>query len=111
MKNPKFQVFKSQSNQQYYFRLKAKNGEIILASEGYTRKLSCIKGITSVKTHALNLNCFIRKDQSYNYTFNLRANNHKIIGRSENYTTAQARDKGIHSVRRNAIHAGIQYIL
>ncbi|NJK97274.1 MAG: YegP family protein [Bacteroidales bacterium] len=33
MENPKFQVFKSQANSQYYYRLKARNGEIILKGE------------------------------------------------------------------------------
>lgn len=33
MDNPKFQVFKSFVNSQYYYRLKAKNGENILNGE------------------------------------------------------------------------------
>ena len=49
MENPKFQIFKSTSNLQYYFRLRAKNGEIILGSEGYTTKVNCQNGIGSVQ--------------------------------------------------------------
>lgn len=44
MNNPKFQVFKSTYNNQYYFHLKAKNGEKILSGEGYTTKQSCLNG-------------------------------------------------------------------
>lgn len=45
MENPKFQVFKSTANNQYFYRLKAKNGQIILGSEGYISKQGCMNGI------------------------------------------------------------------
>jgi len=51
MSNPKFQVFKGEDDQ-FYFRLKAANGEIICASQGYTSKQSCLNGIEAVKTAA-----------------------------------------------------------
>ena len=51
MDNPKFQVFKGQ-DEQFYFRLKAANGEIICASQGYTTKQSCINGIEAIKSVA-----------------------------------------------------------
>ena len=51
MSNPKFQVFKGKDNQ-FYFRLRATNGEIICNSEGYTTKQSCLNGIKAVKSVA-----------------------------------------------------------
>jgi uncharacterized protein YegP (UPF0339 family) len=51
MENPKFQVFKGQDDQ-FYFRLKAANGEIVCASQGYTTKQSCINGIEVIKSVA-----------------------------------------------------------
>ena len=51
--NPKFEIFKDKSGE-FRFRLKAKNGEIIAASEGYVRKYSCKKGIESVRTNAVD---------------------------------------------------------
>ncbi len=50
-KNPKFEVFVDKKGE-FRFRLKAKNGEIIAASEGYTAKASCMNGIESVKKNA-----------------------------------------------------------
>ena len=50
-KSPKFEVFVDKKGE-FRFRLKAKNGEIIAASEGYTAKSSCINGIESVKNNA-----------------------------------------------------------
>ena len=46
--NPKFEVFKDKDDQ-FRFRLKAANGLIIAASEGYKAKDGCLKGIDSVK--------------------------------------------------------------
>ena len=101
MENPKFQVFKG-TNQQFYFHLKARNGEKILSSEGYTTKQSCLNGIDSVKTNAPYDSRYERKGSSYNYSFNLKAGNGEIIGRSETYLTAAGRDNGIEAVKRDA---------
>ena len=51
VKNPKFEIYLDKAGQ-FRFRLKASNGEIILASEGYTAKDSCKKGIESVRKNA-----------------------------------------------------------
>ncbi|MGS9811931.1 DUF1508 domain-containing protein, partial [Pseudomonas aeruginosa] len=46
----KYEIFLG-TDRQYYFRLKAPNGEKILASEGYTTKANCQNGIQSVKVN------------------------------------------------------------
>ena len=51
MKNPKFQIFKGK-DKQFYFRLKAANGEIICSSEGYSTLQNCNKGIEAIKNIA-----------------------------------------------------------
>lgn len=50
-KCPKFEIYLD-AKKEYRFRLKARNGEIILASEGYKAKKSCENGIESVKKNA-----------------------------------------------------------
>lgn len=50
-KNPKFEMYLDKAGE-YRFRLKARNGEPILASEGYKAKSSCLNGIESVKKNA-----------------------------------------------------------
>ena len=50
-KNPSFEIYKDKKDE-FRFRLKAKNGEIILASEGYTSKAGCLNGIESVRKNA-----------------------------------------------------------
>lgn len=47
----KFEIFKDKSDQ-FRFRLKAGNGEIIAVGEAYTTKAACENGIKSVKENA-----------------------------------------------------------
>ena len=49
--NPKFEMFQDKAGE-FRFRLKARNGQIIAVSEGYTTKASCENGIASVKKNA-----------------------------------------------------------
>ena len=49
--NPKFEMYKDKA-EEFRFRLKARNGEIIATSEGYTTKAACENGIESVRKNA-----------------------------------------------------------
>ena len=49
--HPKFEMYQDKAGE-YRFRLKARNGEIIAVSEGYTAKASCLNGIESVRKNA-----------------------------------------------------------
>lgn len=49
--NPKFEIYADRGGE-FRFRLRASNGENILASEGYRAKASCKKGIESVIKNA-----------------------------------------------------------
>ena len=51
VKHPKFEVYKDKAGE-FRFRLKATNGQIIAAAEGYTPKDGCLNGIASVKKNA-----------------------------------------------------------
>lgn len=108
MNNPKFTMYSSSVNSQYYYHLRATNGEIILSGEGYTSKQNCLNAIYSVKANAPNDSRYDRKDMPGNYTFNLKAANGEIIGRSENYTTVYARENGIVAVKRDAPGAPVE---
>ena len=50
-KCPKFQIYLDKAGE-YRFRLLASNGQNIAASEGYSRKDSCLNGIESVRKNA-----------------------------------------------------------
>ena len=49
--NPKFEIYVDKAGE-FRFRLTAKNGQNILASEGYAQMAGCTNGIESVKTNA-----------------------------------------------------------
>jgi len=104
-----FEIFKSPKDDQFYWRLRAANGEIVLRSEGYTSKQSAEKGIASVRVHSPsdeNYTRFIAKNKEY--AFNLKAKNNEIIGWGETYKTAQGRDHGIEVVKQIAPDAPIE---
>jgi uncharacterized protein YegP (UPF0339 family) len=98
----KFEVYKDKRGE-FRFRLKASNGQNILASEGYTSKSSCMNGIESVKKNAADESRFEKKEtKAGKHMFNLKAGNHQVIGTSESYETVASRDNGIASVMKNA---------
>jgi hypothetical protein len=98
----KFELYKDKAGE-YRFRLKAGNGEIILASEGYKQKASAKNGIESVRKNApLDERYERKKTKSGKPMFNLRASNGQVIGVSESYSGEAARDNGIASVKSNA---------
>ncbi len=51
--NPKFEMYTDKSGE-YRFRLKARNGEVIATSEGYSSKAACENGIESVRKNVLD---------------------------------------------------------
>ena len=103
----KFELKKAKDGE-FFFHLKAANGQIILASEMYKEKSSAENGIASVKKNASNGAHYERKDtKNGHYMFNLKAANHQVIGTSQTYKTAETRDEGIASVRTNAPSAPV----
>jgi uncharacterized protein len=108
MSQAKFEIYRSEKNAEFYFRLKAANGKIILSSEGYKGKSSCENGIASVKKNAPMDERYDRKiNKAGQYYFNLKAGNGEIIGTSESYATADNRDQGIEAVKSSAPDAMI----
>ena len=51
--NPKYEMYYDKSGD-YRFRLKAKNGSIIVKSQGYSSKSNCVTGIESVRKNAMS---------------------------------------------------------
>lgn len=103
----KFELYKDKAGE-FRFRLKAGNGEIILASEGYKQKDSALNGIESVRKNAADDARFEKKETSSGKPmFNLKATNGQVIGTSESYSSTAARDNGVASVQKNAPDAAL----
>jgi uncharacterized protein YegP (UPF0339 family) len=96
-------VISKRKNGEFQFVLKAGNGQVILASEGYTTKAACENGIESVKKNAQTDARFdLLEAKNGKPYFNLKATNGQIIGTSEMYESVAARENGIASVAKNA---------
>ncbi|VBB47300.1 conserved hypothetical protein [uncultured Paludibacter sp.] len=90
-------------NGEFQFVLKAGNGQVILSSQGYEAKSSCMNGIESVRKNSLDDKRFDRKESSNGKPFfNLTATNGQVIGTSEMYESVAACENGIESVKKNA---------
>jgi uncharacterized protein YegP (UPF0339 family) len=95
-------VIKKGKNNEFYFNLKADNGQVILASEGYSTKTACENGIASVKKNSAEDGRYEKKKSTNGkHFFNLKASNGQIIGKSEMYESEASMLKGIESVKKN----------
>ena len=103
----KFEI-KTAKNGQFYFNLKADNGQVILTSEMYTAKKSCDNGIASVKKNAVDETRFaLTQSENGKYHFNLKSGNHQVIGSSQMYESEASAKAGIESVMKNAPEAEV----
>ncbi|SBV93467.1 hypothetical protein KL86DYS2_10546 [uncultured Dysgonomonas sp.] len=103
----KFEISK-RKNGEFQFNLKAGNGQVILSSEGYTKKENCKKGIESVRKNSQVGSRFEKLESKNGKSyFNLKATNGQIIGTSELYESVASRDNGIASVVKNAPDAEV----
>ena len=103
----KFEI-KTRKNGEFQFNLKATNGQVILTSEGYKTKASCLNGVESVKKNSQDEKRFDIKEASNGKPyFNLMAGNGQIIGSSQMYANETNMKNGIASVMKNAPEAEI----
>ncbi|MDO8366923.1 MAG: YegP family protein [Saprospiraceae bacterium] len=101
-------VITTRANGEFQFNLLAGNHQVILSSEGYSAKASCLNGIESVRKNSADDARFERKESSNGkYYFNLKSTNGQIIGSSQMYESEASRDNGIESVKSNAPDATV----
>jgi len=102
-------VTKTGNDGQFYFSLKADNGQVIISSQGYTTTKSMQNGIDSMKANALEDARYERLNASNDkFYFTLKAANGQVIGKSQMYESEAGRDKGIESVKSNAPGATVE---
>lgn len=101
-----FELFRDEAGD-HRFRLKADNGEIILASEGYATKADAEEGIEVAQKLAPDAMNYERKRTDAGHSFMLQSYNGEVVGTSALYTTTAARDKGIEAVKDEAPGADV----
>jgi uncharacterized protein YegP (UPF0339 family) len=103
----KFEIT-TRKNGEFQFNLKATNGQVILTSQGYKTKATCLNGVESVKKNSKEVERFEKKVATDGSPyFNLIATNGQVIGSSQMYANEANRDNGIASVMNNAPDAEI----
>ena len=104
-----FEIYKSPKNKQFYFRLKARNHQIILTSQAYKSKASCQNGVKSVQKNATSEQNFqLKQAKDGKFYFTLDAKNRDVIGSSQMYASKATRKKGLASVIANAPSASVK---
>lgn len=95
-------------NGEFQFNLKATNGQVILTSEGYTKKESCLNGIESVRKNGpVEERYEVKVAKNGKPFFNLKASNGQVIGSSQMYASERTLKAGIASVIKNAPEAEV----
>lgn len=97
-----FEIYQSEKTGKYHFRLKAKNGEIILSGQAYKDKAGCENGVASVGKNGKDESRFeIKESSDGKQYFVLKSGNGQVIGQSQMYKTGSGLKNGIASVGRN----------
>lgn len=101
----KFTLFTGK-NGEFYWNLKAGNGEIIGQSEGYTTKSAALNGIESTRKNAPEEGRYEMKEaKNGKFHWNLKAANGQIIMSSQMYESESGAKNGIQSTMKNAPEA------
>lgn len=101
----KFELYKDKAGE-FRFRLKAANGQILLASEGYKTKPNALAGIESIKKNAGSPARYVKKAQANGKPFFvLTATNGQTIGQSQAYDSDAACETGMAAVPSAATDA------
>ncbi len=94
----RFQIFRGE-NGQYYARLRAANGEIVLTSEGYVSSTGATNVVESLRRNAtVSASYEIRTSANGQYYFVVIAPNNETIGTSETYTTRSNATRAVDTV-------------
>lgn len=99
----KFEIFKSDHSGKFYFRLKSRNGQVILQSQAYEAKSSAENGASSVAKHCRDAACYESKQTANGkWHFNLKSSNGQIIGSSQMYASQSTMKAGMEAIQRVA---------
>lgn len=101
-------VISKAKNGEYYFNLKATNGQVILTSGMFPSLTDCTDAIFLVREVSAEDQSYERKTSSDNKPyFNLKGSEGQILGKSEMYESTTNMEKGIASVKRNGISTAV----
>ncbi|MDD3738278.1 MAG: YegP family protein [Lentimicrobiaceae bacterium] len=100
-------VISTRKDGEFQFNLLADNGQIILSSEGYKTKQSCMNGVESVRKNAAAERFETKTAKNGKFHFVVKATNGQVVGSSQLYEAEAGMNNGIKSVMKNAPDATI----
>ena len=98
--NGKYEVF--YDGKEYFYTLKASNGELLITSENYTSKETVLTAIEAVKRNVEVGTISIAEDKRGLFQFYLTAKNHRTLVMSANYPTEKRAIAASESFKRFA---------
>lgn len=102
-----FEITKTK-NGEFFFHLKASNGQTLMKSEKYMTKDSTKKGIESVRRNSADRSKFdVFEPKGGKPYFSLRAVNGRVVASSEPYANVADRDAALKTVYTTASKAKI----
>lgn len=107
----KFEIFKSDSNEKYYYRLKAKNGQIVLSGNPHDSVDAVKATIEAVRERSQDAANFKTNETATGkFTFSLRSSEDKSLGNSQSYKSEKSMKNGIVSVGKNAAGGTVEEV-
>ncbi len=105
-----FQVYKDKGGN-FRFRLKNAEGSVVLSSDAYESKKTCLEAIKKVRNYAIHASYYERKTTNNGrFQFRLKAKNHHVIARSPAYESPSQRDAALSTVRQNAADVQVEEV-
>lgn len=103
-----FEVYQDKGGS-YRFRLKNADGRVVLSSDPYRSKRSCLRAINRVRNYAIQDSQFERKmTEGGRFQFRIKAKNNHVIARSPAFKDPARRDAALATVRRKAAEVEVE---
>ena len=97
----KFEVFQSTKDKKFYFRLRNTKGDIVMKSQGYSTKRTCMNGIESVRKNCQVAERFDAKvARNGKHLFNIVARNGQVVATSSRWDAKRSCTTNMTSVKK-----------
>ncbi|HFB99617.1 MAG TPA: DUF1508 domain-containing protein [Phaeodactylibacter sp.] len=107
----KFEVFQGKKDKKFYFRFKNNKGDIVLTSQGYSTKRTCMNGIESVRKNSQVAERFAPTvARNGKHLFNIVARNGQVVATSAKWDAKRQCTTNMTSVKKAAVKAAVEVV-
>jgi len=106
-----FEIYKNKKSQQFHYRLKAANGQVILQGRSYETKKESARAIESVLLNGNDESRYeVKESADGEKFFILTSSTGEVIGRSQHYKSESGLKNGIMSVGNNIANCRLKVL-